>query len=216
MPGKELSKRIAAGKDVLWNNQQIQSVMLQGILQGESIPKLARRLRTEVNDRNRKASIRNARTMATTAENAGRMDAFNRAESKGIKMQKTWVATLDGRTRHWHRELDGVTIPNDEAFVTEYSELMYPGDRAGDPADIYNCRCTLIAQIAVYERDINQYRKIGAYDEDGKQMTYNEWRKAKPESQDILHQEKVGNAIKGAHIQKYKRNAKEARRRLKK
>ena len=216
MPGKELSKRIAADKDVLWNNQQIQSVMLQGILQGESIPNLARRLRTEVNDRNRKASIRNARTMATTAEITGRLDAFNRAESKGIKMQKTWVATLDGRTRHWHRELDGVTIPNDEAFVTEYSELMYPGDRAGDPADIYNCRCTMIAQIAGYERDINQYRKIGAYDEDGNPLTYNEWRKAKPESQDILHQEKVGNAIKGAHIQKYKRNAKEARRRLKK
>ena len=216
MPGKALSERIAAGKDILWNSQQIQSVMLQGILQGESIPKLAKRLRTEVNDRNRKASIRNARTMATTAENAGRYDAFNRAESKGIKMQKTWVATLDNRTRHEHRMLDGVTIPNDEPFMTSYGEIMYPGDPKADPAMIYNCRCTMIAQIAGFERDINQYRTMGAYNEDGTKMTYDEWRKAKPQSQDILHQEKVGNAIKGAHIQKYKRNAKEAQRRLRK
>lgn len=83
-PGKELSKRIAAGKDILWNSQQIQSVMIQGILQGESIPQLAKRLRTAVSDSNRKASIRNARTMATTAQNAGRLDAYKRAESKGV------------------------------------------------------------------------------------------------------------------------------------
>lgn len=216
MPGKALSERIAAGKDILWNNQQIQSVMLQGILQGESIPQLAKRLRTEVADRNRKASIRNARTMATTAQNAGRMDAFNRAESKGIKMQKTWVATLDNRTRHEHRMLDGVTVPNDEPFMTSYGEIMYPGDPKADPAMIYNCRCTMIAQIQGFERDINANRVMGAYNDDGTQMTYDEWRKAKPQSQDILHQEKVGNAIKGAHIQKYKRNAREAQRRLKK
>lgn len=215
-PGKELQKRIAAGRDVLWNSQQIQSVMLQGILQGESIPNLAKRLRTEVSDSNRKASIRNARTMATTAQNAGRFDAYKRAESKGVKMQKTWVATLDGRTRHWHRELDGVTIPIDDYFITEYSELEYPGDRHGDPADLYNCRCTMIAQIAGFERDINEYRVIDQYNDDGTKMTYDEWKDAKATSQDIEHQEKVGNTIRGAHIRNYKKKAAEAKRRLNK
>ena len=43
-PGKRVSKRIAEGKDSRYNNRQIQSVMTQGILQGESIPELARRL----------------------------------------------------------------------------------------------------------------------------------------------------------------------------
>lgn len=207
MPGKQLRQRIAAGRDVLWNNQQIQSVMMQGILQGESIPKIAKRLRNEVSDKNRKASIRNARTMATTAENAGRFDAYERAESKGVKMQKTWVATLDGRTRHEHRMLDGVTIPNDEPFMTSYGEIMYPGDPTADPAMIYNCRCTLIAQIQGFERDINQYRTIRQFNDDGTRMSYNEWKNAKATSQDILHQEKVGNAIKGQYIKQYKERA---------
>lgn len=216
MPGKALSERIAAGKDVLWNSQQIQSVMLQGILQGESIPQLARRLRNEVSDTNRKASIRNARTMATTAENAGRMDAFNRAESKGIKMSKTWIATLDERTRHAHRLLDGVTIPNDDVFVTEYGELKYPGDPAGDPADIYNCRCTLIAQIQGFERDTRANRVIRATNDDGSVMTYAQWEKGKQKSRNILHQERLSQRMKGAFIKQYRDRAAEAKRRLNK
>jgi SPP1 gp7 family putative phage head morphogenesis protein len=214
LPGKELSARIAAGKDVLWNEQQIQSVVLQGILQGESIPKIARRLRNEVSDSNRKASIRNARTMMTTAENAGRYDAYKRAEIKGIKMKKTWVATLDSRTRHEHRMLDGVTIPNDEPFMTSYGEIMYPGDPKADPAMIYNCRCTMIAQIQGFERDINEGRIMAAIKDDGTTMTYNEWKAAKTQSQNILHQEEVGENIRNAHVANYRRNAAEARRRL--
>lgn len=213
-PGKALQERIAAGKDVLWNSQQIQSVMLQGILQGESIPDIAKRLRNEVSDSNRKASIRNARTMVTTAQNAGRYDAFKRAEGKGIHMKKTWVATLDSRTRHWHRVLDGQTIGNDEYFVTEYGELLYPGDRHGDAADLYNCRCTMIAQIEGFERDINANRVIRAQNDDGSTMTYAEWKKGKEKSQNILHQEKQGKAIRAAWNKQYKEKAAKAKRRL--
>lgn len=215
-PGKELQKRIAAGKDVLWNSQQIQSVMLQGILQGDSIPALAKRLRNEVSDSNRKASIRNARTMATTAQNAGRYDAFKRAESKGIHMKKTWVATLDDRTRHWHRVLDGKTIDNDDYFETEYGELLYPGDPHGDPAVIYNCRCTLIAQIKGFERDINENRVVRQENEDGTTMSYIEWKHAKATSQDILHQEKQGQSIRAAWNKQYKERAAEVKKRLNK
>lgn len=214
MPGKELSARIAAGKDVLWNSQQIQSVMLQGILQGESIPKIAKRLRNEVSDSNRKASIRNARTMATTAENAGRLDSYKRAESMGLNIKKTWVAVLDSRTRHAHRQLDGVTVPVDEPFMSEFGEIMCPGDRAADPAMIYNCRCTMISQIKGFERDINANRLVGQYNDDGSRMTYQQWKNAKAKSQNILHQEQVGNRIRGAYNRQYRERAKEAERRL--
>lgn len=214
MPGKELSARIAAGKDVLWNSQQIQSVMLQGILQGESIPIIAKRLRNEVSDSNRKASIRNARTMATTAENAGRLDSYKRAENMGLNIKKTWVATLDSRTRHAHRQLDGVTVPVDEPFMSEFGEIMCPGDRSADPAMIYNCRCTMISQIKGFERDINANRLVGQYNDDGTRMTYQQWKNAKAKSQNILHQEQVGNRIRGAYNRQYRERAKEAERRL--
>ena len=114
-----------------------------------------------------------------------------------------------------HCHVYNLQTKNNYYFVN--SIIPQNGEKSnGKFAIAHNCRCTMIAQIAGYERDINKYRKMGAYDEDGKQMTYDEWKKAKPQSQDILHQEKVGNAIKGAHINKYRKNAKEARRRLKK
>ena len=135
-PGKKLSKNIAAGKDIAWNRTIIQSVMLQSILQGEAIPKIADRLSKQVGDSNRAAAIRNARTMITGAQNAGRIDSYNRAQEMGIELGKMWVATLDSRTRHSHRMLDGEVQPNNKKFS---NGCMYPGDPDGAPAEIYNC-----------------------------------------------------------------------------
>ena len=70
-----------------WCTKKINGEILQGILQGESIPKMAKRLRN-VTEMNKTASVRNARTMATSAENKGRMDSFAKAEADGIILQK--------------------------------------------------------------------------------------------------------------------------------
>lgn len=143
LPTKQLNKN----KDFKWNHKQINSQMMQGILQGESIPKLAKRLENVIGmDKN--SSIRNARTMTTAAENKGRQDSFKKAQSDGVIMVREWVATGDDRTRDWHRELDGVEVGVDEPWVavlhdgTE-DEIMYPGDPDADPANTYNCRCAM-------------------------------------------------------------------------
>lgn len=204
LPGKELQKRINAGKDVLWNNRQIQSVMMQGILQGESIPALAKRLES-VTEKNHANAIRNARTMATTAENAGRYDAMKRAKSKGLNIQKTWVATLDSRTRHAHRLLDGVTLPLDEPFVSEFGEIMKPGDPAADPADLYNCRCTLISQIKGFETDVTTGRVVEQYDSNLQRMSYSQWKSAKAKPESITKQEEIGEAMRNYYIGQYRR-----------
>ena len=160
-PGKKTENRIYNALDVRYNRQQLQSVMFQGIVQGESIPNLAKRLAREVGEKNRKAAVRNARTMATGVQNKGRIDAYSRAQKMGIQLKKCWIATHDGRTRHWHLELDGVCVDNDEPFVNEYGEIMYPGDSGAEPANVYNCRCTLVAQIKGHETDVKAYRKSG-------------------------------------------------------
>ena len=59
-PGKYVSQRIAEGKDVKWNKQQVQSVMTQSILQGESIPKIAKRLESAVGKSYTEDIIKNA------------------------------------------------------------------------------------------------------------------------------------------------------------
>ena len=121
--------------------------MLQGILQGESIPKIAKRLRDNVGMSARGSAVRNARTAVTSAENKGRMDMLHDAENKGVKSEKGWLAAHDARVREWHAELDGKFTDIDEPFVNALGEIMYPGDPEADPANTYNCRCSLIYRV---------------------------------------------------------------------
>lgn len=93
---------------------------------------------------NRTSAIGAARTAVTGAQNAGRMDSFTAAEGMGIKLKKEWLATLDGRTRHSHAVLDGERVENDKKFS---NGCMFPGDPNGPPGEVYNCRCTLIADV---------------------------------------------------------------------
>lgn len=157
--------RVNIPKDERWNKQKMRSALLQGILQGESVPKIANRLQ-QVTNMNRSASIRNARTMITGAENAGRTERYSEAEEMGIELEKEWLATLDDRTRDSHILLDGVSIPNDEPFD---NGLMFPGDPAGEPEEVYNCRCTLVCKIKGKQYDDKRISKLG-------DMTYEEWK----------------------------------------
>ncbi len=176
-PGKRVSRRIAEGKDVLWNKQVIQSVMTQSILQGESIPNIATRLAEAVGDTNRKAAIRNARTMTTGAENAGREDSYKRAESMGIKMEQMWIATLDNRTRHEHRQLDGQKRKVGEPFEVDGQQINFPGDPSAAPYLVWNCRCTLIGIVA--NSDVEYYKKsmeAAGNIKGNPDMTYEKWK----------------------------------------
>lgn len=126
-------------KDQLWNKKHINSAITQGILQGEAIDKIAQRLAATVTDMSHTSAIRNARTMTTSAQNGGRIDSYKRAEGMGIKILQQWMATLDGRTRHEHRQLDGQKRKVGEAFEVEGEKIFFPGDPAADPALVYNC-----------------------------------------------------------------------------
>lgn len=136
-------KKVNVPKDLRWNTKQINAQVMQGILQGESMYKIADRLQ-RVTDMTAKAAIRNARTMVTGAENAGRMHAMEEAEKQGFIVEKCWLATKDEITRDWHTKLDGVQIPYKEPFENDYGKIMYPGDPHAHPANVYNCRCTLV------------------------------------------------------------------------
>lgn len=139
-------KDIDPAKDIPWNAKKINSQVLQGILQGESIPDIAARMQN-VADMNRTAAIRTARTAVTGAENRGRIDSYARAEKDGIILKKEWIATNDARTRHWHAELDGQTRDQDKPFENEFGDIMFPGDPTADGANVYNCRCSMAAVV---------------------------------------------------------------------
>lgn len=167
--GEALLPAVDVAKDVAWNRKLVSSQLTQGVLLGESIPKMARRVQ-RVTGSNYAVAVRTARTAVTGAENAGRVHSYKRAKDMGIKIQKEWLATLDGRTRHSHRQLDGQKIPNEEGAKFD-NGCRYPGDPQGRYEEICNCRCTLVAAIeGVDASDAERWSKLP------EGMTYEEWK----------------------------------------
>lgn len=137
-PNSKTARKLKENKDLRWNSQHIQSAVTQGILQGKPLNDVAMSL-MQITDMDYNAAKRNAGTMMTSSQNGGRIDSYERAESMGIEVKKTWIATLDGHTRSSHIYLDGQTRDIDEPFESELGELMFPGDPNGEPSDVYNC-----------------------------------------------------------------------------
>lgn len=136
--------KVDGKRDLAWNRRHLASAITQGVLQGEPMDAVARRIRS-VADMDCRAAMRTARTAMTSAQNAGRVDAYRRAEGMGIRVRKQWLATLDGRTRHSHRRLDGEVVGMEENFS---NGLKYPGDPGpGIGSEVYNCRCTLVPVV---------------------------------------------------------------------
>lgn len=156
-------------KNKQWNTPKLRSALTHAIVQGDSIPKLSKKVE-EICGSNKAIATRNARTMMTGARNAGTLAAYVRAEQNGMHIQKQWMAALDERTRVSHRHLDGEIKPVNEKFS---NGLMHPGDTTGRPAEVYNCRCTMVPIVNDQLYDGERASKL-------KDMSYEEWRNAQP------------------------------------
>lgn len=169
IPEARLDKR----KDKRWNKQKFSSAITQAILQGDSIPQASERL-MRVLKMDEDSAVRAARTAITGAENAGRVDSFRRAKRIGIDLEQQWMATLDMRTRHSHRQLDGQHVPVGEKFKVDGVELEFPADPTAPPEYVYNCRCTLVAWFEGI--DIEDPERLSRLP-DG--MSYDDWKNQK-------------------------------------
>ena len=182
-----MKAKVNVPKDLIWNKKNINSAVTQGILQGEPIDKISQRLAATVTDMSHTSAVRSARTMTTSAENGGRVDSYKRAESMGISMVQVWLATLDGRTRHEHRQLDGQKRPVGEPFEVDGYKIDFPADPKAEPFLVYNCRCTLIAQVKGVNLDLSDVTqrdsKLGA-------MSYEQWKEEKKKPETVKPAEK--------------------------
>lgn len=173
MPYYPPKRAVKRGIDLAYGKSQITKNVTSGILQGKSVGKMAADLQTRITEMDRTSAVRAARTAVTAAQNAGRMDTYNAAEKMGIRLQKEWLATLDSRTRHSHRRLDGERRDPDDEFS---NGCRYPGDPRGKPAEVYNCRCTLITHVLdIPQDDALRRDRYGLLPD----MTYAQWEKQK-------------------------------------
>lgn len=184
MPGPSTRKarEIAANKAMQWDKRKIQSAVLQGVLQGEAPEKVAARLR-KVAEMDYNASVRYARTMTTSAQNAGRYESYREVTKRGVDLVIEWQATLDSHTRHDHRMMHGQRTTVDEPFHTpDGYTIYYPADCTGESdapqSEIWNCRCTLLAWVNGFEHDTVK-KSPGMGD-----MDFDEWQKAKAKNKE--------------------------------
>ena len=145
-------KFVDGRKDTRWNTKKVNSAILQGIIQGEPSSKIAKRL-MNVTEMNKESAVRNARTALTSASNHGRQDAMKQLQDDGVIVEKEWFASVgDGRTREAHLELHHVCVPIDEPFENSIGQIMFPGDPDADPANVYNCRCSIATKIIGFKK----------------------------------------------------------------
>ena len=150
LPYKQLDEK----KDIRWNVKKMNAEVLQGILQGDPMDKIAGRL-SKVTEMNETAAIRNARTMVTGAENKGRQDSYARAEADGIILQKEWLSSdQPGRTRDWHMpgSFKSLVVDQDKPFENSLGKIMFPGDPSAHGANVWNCRCSMAAVVKGFRR----------------------------------------------------------------
>lgn len=182
--------RVDIPKDKRWNKRKIRSEITQGILQGEPIPKVAKRLQ-KVAGMDNAAALRNARTAITGAQNAGRLDQYREAHDKGIDLMQKWVATLDHRTRDSHAAIDGELINVGGKFS---NGLRFPGDPLGRPEEVYNCRCRMVGHLMGFnfsDEAIPRDNRLG-------KMSYEEWKNEHKDN--LLKSSAVNTSKESQHV----------------
>ena len=157
--------------DKAWNRKHIQNAVEQGIIKGEGMDKISRRLLPVVG-MDKTAAIRTARTAVNGVENKGRMDATQRVVDAGIPMVMQWSCTHDSRTRYTHALMDGEIISLGEEFS---NGLKYPADPDGDPAEVYNCRCAAIPTL----EGIDHSKDDELYEQFMEDNYYDDWQTVK-------------------------------------
>lgn len=165
---------VVKDKSYTYYNKLMNSAITQGIIQGESIQQIARRIIDKTGESTYKAAVRNARTAYTGAQNAGTLESMRRAQAMGIRIKKKWLAILDNRTRDSHAALDGQEQELDEPFISPLGKIMYPGDPTAEPGDVYNCRCDMVNVYPDYPNEMQ--RRDAETGEIVGDITYDEWK----------------------------------------
>ena len=130
--------------------EQLRLALNSGLRQGESIGKLQARIGDVF-----AVGERRSEAIARTEVHGAAMRAGNTSagalHDSGTAMIKTWMTTLDDRTRDDHADADGQEVPFDQPFVVGGEELDYPGDPSGSAENVINCRCDVIYDEAPIE-----------------------------------------------------------------
>lgn len=124
----------------------ILAILTKGITEGWGIDKMAFELERVDMPLSRARTI--VRTEIAKAQFFG--TELGRRDS-GFETIERWISARDHRTRHSHRNMNGVVVETGTKFqvpryrdnvVIGYDMMIGPGDPEASPENIINCRCT--------------------------------------------------------------------------
>lgn len=123
-------------------------VLDEGVTAGEGTADIAARLREAFESEGRFMTDARATTITRTevqsAVNHGTFDGMRSMPDGYRPAYKSWVCTLDRRTRDAHFAADGQTVPLEGTFTVNGEELAFPGDPVGSAENVINCRCRVV------------------------------------------------------------------------
>lgn len=145
---EESKNRLVKTPDQVY--EKVKAAVATGTAEGQSIPEIAKQIKTDLLDsgapywKNRAVTV--ARTETIGAYNGGANDAFGVivGEFPEDEFEKIWLATDDTRTRHTHNEADGQRVSYSADFSVGGHQMGFPGDPRGPAEEVINCRCTML------------------------------------------------------------------------
>lgn len=154
----------ALGQDVEDLKRKISATISRGLTTGMSYSQMSTLLNkhSQIGMNN---ALRIVRTEGHRIQVQSGLDACQAAKEIGCDVVKQWDATLDGRTRPHHRQLDGQIREIDEPFeITTETGQTVKADAPGmfnRPGEDINCRCALLqrAKWALDEDELETLKK---------------------------------------------------------
>lgn len=166
--GKRLSKRLYQQRSELAKN--VTNNIINGLFAGDSYVKIAKQV-SDATEATYKQALRIVITEGGRTSSVTQQQSSEKAKSLGVNMQKRWLSTLDGKTRHDHRELDGQTVDIEDDFHVNGHKAKQPR-MFGIAKEDVRCRCTsinIVDGIAPELRKDNETKAVIKY------KNYNEW-----------------------------------------
>lgn len=171
-------------------NDQIRQSIVDGLLRGEGVEKVARKLKKETwfqraligsKEKFNQAAVKSKTIVWTETHRAaetGRAQSWHEAKKAAdklkIEMEKQWLATLDTKTRDSHQQMDG-QVSKEGMFDVNGVLAESPGNTGIAEEDI-NCRCKAIAYFPEFPPE---YRLDNETKEIREWTNYTEWAEEK-------------------------------------
>ena len=158
--------------------QQIAQEATRGIASGKSWLEVANSLSIQryfsisLSD-----AMRICRTEGNRINQQARLDAGDEAIKAGCDLLKQWDATMDDKTRPWHREADGQIVEWNESFTVMGEKLKAPSI-GGSAKNVINCRCQLLKRPrwALDEEELERLKKRADYFGLDKSQSFEEYK----------------------------------------